>query len=239
MVRKQMWTACAAAGIGALSLHAYLARFEAEAAGGPPQRIVSLTRDLSPGEVVTQSALGERDLPEQYLEERHVAAADRERVMGLRATTLLRAGSSLLWTDLDVMQEGRSLSSLVSSGMRAFSVRDGASGFDGLLRPGDRVDVLFTARQEAQSHTQTLLENVLVLTVGGDLGRAGARATAESRVDGRSVTLSVSPEQAELLSQAEERGRLRLSLRNPEDLVTQSRPQRQAVAENSEGDRAR
>lgn len=223
MARKGMWTAGAFAGVGALSLHGYLLRFEAEAAGGAPQPIVTLATDLSPGELITQAALTERELPEQYVEERHIPAADRGRVVGLRATTLLRGGNALLWTDLDVMQEGRALSSLVRTGMRAFAIPSAEASFDGLLRPGDRVDVILAPGGDHAQATRTLLQNVLVLTVGGDLGKAATRSVAGPYEPSSGVTLSVSPEQAEALAHAEGQGRLRLSLRNPEDLLTQER----------------
>ena len=220
MAQKAIVTAAVAAALGAGALHVYLARFEAEATGGAPQSVVLVARDLGLGEVITEGVLSLHDLPEQYVEERHIPASDMTRIIGTRATTAVRSGASLLWSDLDVMQSGRTLSSLVRSGMRAFSLPDGAVSFDGLLRPGDRVDVLFTTRADEEGvATRTLLQNVLVLTVGADLGSA-QRGEEEARHRGEGVTLSVTPSQAEELAASEGRGRLRLSLRNPEDLVT-------------------
>jgi len=220
MAQKAIVTAGIAAAIGAGALHLYLARFEAEATGGAPQPVVMVARDLALGEVITEGALSLHDLPEQYVEERHIIGSDIARVIGTRATVAVPSGASLLWSDLDVMQAGRTLSSLVRTGMRAFSLPDGAASFDGLLRPGDRVDVLFTVRDDdAALATRTLLQNVLVLTVGGDLG-APAAETDKGRRENHGVTLSVTPAQAQELAYTEGRGRLRLSLRNPEDLVT-------------------
>ncbi len=220
MAQKAIVTASIAAAIGAGALHLYLARFESEATGGAPQAVVMVARDLALGEVITEGALSLHALPEQYVEERHIAGSDIARVIGTRATVAVRSGASLLWSDLDVMQAGRTLSSLVRTGMRAFSLPDGAASFDGLLRPGDRVDVLFTVRDDdAALATRTLLQNVLVLTVGGDLGAPAAEAD-KGRRESHGVTLSVTPAQAQELAFTEGRGRLRLSLRNPEDLVT-------------------
>lgn len=223
MAQKAIVVAGVAAALGAGALHLYLARFEAEATGGAPQPVVMVARDLGLGEVITEGALSLHELPEQYVEERHIAASDMARVVGTRATAAVRSGASLLWSDLDVMQGGRTLSSLVRSGMRAFSLSDGAASFDGLLRPGDRVDVLFTAREDDARSTRTLLQNVLVLTVGADLGTKSDGASGERR-RGEGVTLSVTPAQAETLASTEGVGRLRLSLRNPEDLVTDLPP---------------
>jgi Flp pilus assembly protein CpaB len=113
------------------------------------------------------------------------------------------------------MQDGRTLAGLVRVGLRGYSLSERDASFDGLLRPGDRVDVIFTPVDEA-SETSMLLHNVLVLTVGGDLGQDQATASVER---GGRVTLSVTPEQATVLARREGTGRLRLVLRNPQDAV--------------------
>lgn len=219
MMHRAMVAAGVSAVLGAVALHLYLERFEAEAVGGPPQAMVMVARDLLRGEVITEAALTTHDLPEQYVEERHIAASDLSRVVGTRTTAAVPSGSSLLWSDLDVSQAGRTLSSLVRAGMRGFSLSAGATNFDGLLRPGDRVDVLFTSSSDgSDGASHTLLQNVLVLTVGADLGSAGKESEAEAR-EGNGVTLSVTQAQAERLASAEGQGRLVLVLRNPEDML--------------------
>jgi pilus assembly protein CpaB len=208
MNRRMVVAAVGSSVAGALCLHLYLARFEHEAVGGAPESVVVVTRDIALGEVVTQGALALRDLPQRYVEERHVAAADLERVLGARLTTELHGGSTLLWSDLDVMQEGRSLAGLVR-------LPEADVSFDGLLRPGDRVDVLWTAAEGGEA--SVVLESALVLTVGANLGSDGEGEVRRARA-GR-VTLSVTSEQAAGLSRYQQRGRLKLLLRNPQDLV--------------------
>jgi pilus assembly protein CpaB len=215
MNRRMVVAAVGSSVAGALCLHLYLARFEHEAVGGAPESVVVVTRDIALGEVVTQGALALRDLPQRYVEERHVAAADLERVLGARLTTELHGGSTLLWSDLDVMQEGRSLAGLVRAGMRAYALPEADVSFDGLLRPGDRVDVLWTAAEGGEA--SVVLESALVLTVGANLGSDGEGEVRRARA-GR-VTLSVTSEQAAGLSRYQQRGRLKLLLRNPQDLV--------------------
>jgi pilus assembly protein CpaB len=179
-----------------------------------------VTRDLALGELVTRSVLDVKELPEAFVEARHIMAEDLERVVGTRVTSSVESGSSLLWTDLDTMQDGRTLSGLVRVGMRAYALPERDVTFDGLLRPGDRVDVLFTptgfAAADKKLEATTLLTSVLVLTVGRDLGEADKKA---KEVRSGHVTLSVTPAQAELLAQREGTGRFRLSLRNPQDVV--------------------
>ncbi len=215
MNRRMLVTAVATGLTGALCLHLYLSGLERELAGGAPQPIVVVTRDIALGETLTRGALALRELPERYVEERHVLGSDLERALGARVTGVLHGGSALLWSDLDVMQEGRTLSGLVRPGMRAYALSEADTSFDGLLRPGDRVDVLWTALEGGEA--SVVMENVLVLTVGGDLGDDVGKNLKRAR--SQRVTVSVSAEQAAALSRHQQRGRLRLLLRNPEDLI--------------------
>jgi len=216
MGRKIMGAAALAAMVGAVSFHFYLQRFEAEVAGGEPRAVLMAVRDLALGEVLTRSVLDVKEVPERYVEERHIDGNDLERVLGARVTSAVQGGGALLWSDLDTMQDGRTLSGLVRVGLRGYALSERDASFDGLLRPGDRVDVVFTAAEEGRAETSTLLTNVLVLTVGADLGQEGGAALHEG---GGRVTLSVTPEQAQVLAQHEGRGRLRLTLRNPQDAL--------------------
>ncbi len=216
--------AVAIVGIGLFAL--YMQRFENEATGGEPVEVLMLMSDLQIGEPLTAQHLAKRDLPQAYLEDRHVLASDQERVLGIRVSNSLRVNQSLLWTDLaTTSSERRDLSTLLREGMRAMTVRTGqTSAFGGLLRAGDRVDVLLTATRpgtEAERVTIPLLQNVLVLAVGADTGgpynRDGLEAKAAER-RGRDVSLAVTLDQATMLSHARDRGVIQLVLRNPDDV---------------------
>jgi pilus assembly protein CpaB len=133
----------------------------------------------------------------------------------------------VLWSDLTQFSDhGRLLSGLIQNGMRAVSLDGRSIDFDGLLRPGDRVDVVFTTsdKEATAGSTVTLLQNLMVLSVGGEIAR-----TDESNKRGYnhgSVVLSATVEQAQLLTQAEQRGHLTLTLRNSEDIaVVESVPE--------------
>jgi pilus assembly protein CpaB len=210
---KATLLALGAALLGVGCLHVYLARYEHEVAGGAQHSVLVLTRDLAPGTVISRAALDYRDLPERYLEERHIEGRDLARVLGARASTALASGSTLLWSDLESARADHSLAGLVRVGMRAYALAARELRFDGLLRPGDRVDVLFTP---PGSGTRTLLQNVLVLTVGGELTRDLGEDHRSPR-EGAAITLSLALEQAQQLAQSEGQGALRLVLRNPQD----------------------
>jgi pilus assembly protein CpaB len=223
-VKKSAIVVAAVAAIAGLGIsNWYLARLEREISGGPRVPVLVAAKDIPIGSAVTEAELAVRDVPEAYLEARHVRASDAKKVLGVRTANGLRANEAVLWSDLATFSEHqRLLSGLVQNGMRAFRIDVRSADFDGLLRPGDRVDVLLTTRgNDAEgSATATLLQNVLVLSVGGDLGKADPEdpqtRTRFSSVS--SVTLSTTVEQAQLLTQAREQGQLGLTLRNPDDI---------------------
>lgn len=218
MDRKALFIAILIAAAGAACLFLYMRRFEAETTGGPKVSILIATRDIALGEALTEPMLGIRELPRAYVEQRHVRVEDLKTVVGAKVSLSVRANEALLWSDLaSVKAERRDLSSLIEPGMRAFTVsasRESLLG--GLLRPGDRVDLVHSRTQGSSAGPETvvLLQNLVVLAVGADTG-AGDRPESS----GRSVTISVTPEQAQLIIQARVQGGLDIALRNPDDVV--------------------
>ncbi|MFO0871221.1 MAG: Flp pilus assembly protein CpaB [Pirellulales bacterium] len=119
---------------------------------------------------------------------------------------------------------GHGLAPLIQDGMRAFTILtpSDASGVAGFILPGNRVDVVLavSGHDEASGGgtATTLLQNIEVLAVGQRL-----EAPRENKVEPkemRSITLSVTPDQAAKLSLAQTRGTLHLSLRSDVDEQT-------------------
>ena len=101
-------------------------------------------------------------------------------------------------------------------GMRAVSVRvNEVVGVAGFVLPGMRVDVLVTGRPPAAEGTltTTVLQNILVLSAGQTV-QPDANGQA---INAPTVTLLVTPEQAEILTLAGNDGRIQLVLRNSTD----------------------
>jgi Flp pilus assembly protein CpaB len=105
--------------------------------------------------------------------------------------------------------------------MRAVSVGlDPVVGVAGFIRPGDHVDVIATFTIGEGTVTKTILQDVELLATGTqasvrESGRGG-NDTAKSS-DQPNATLLVLPTQAERLVLADEKGKIRLSLRRADD----------------------
>ena len=106
---------------------------------------------------------------------------------------------------------------VIGPGKRAVAVRvDKIIGVSGFIRQGHRVDVLATipTGKTSTPFTKTVLENVLVLTVGSELEKKGKE---EKALETDVITLEVTPEEAEKLALAAAEGKLQLTLKNFKD----------------------
>jgi pilus assembly protein CpaB len=111
---------------------------------------------------------------------------------------------------------GLGLAPIIPVGMRAVTVRvNDVSGISGFVLPGMRVDILVTGNPPAGGGTVTVtpLQNMVVLS-------AGTAVQPDSKgqaIPAATVTLLATPEQAEMLTLANNEGRIQLVLRNGSD----------------------
>jgi len=111
---------------------------------------------------------------------------------------------------------GMGLAPTIPVGMRAVTVRvNDVAGAAGFVLPGLKVDVLVTGHPPNNDNnmTTTVLQNVLVLSAGQTM-QPDARGTP---VSVSTVTLLVTPADAETLALAGGEGRIQLVLRNSSD----------------------
>ena len=108
------------------------------------------------------------------------------------------------------------LEALVPQGMRAVTVDVTESGaMSGLLSPGSHVDVVVTninREDPNKSVTRTIVQNLAVAAVGQRLSPAKSDGEKEMPV-ARTVTLLVTPHDAQMLDMAQAMGRVRLVMR--------------------------
>ena len=122
------------------------------------------------------------------------------------------------------------LAAVLHPGMRAVSVGvDAVSGTAGLIWPGDRVDLILTQSLDGPGinpghrvAAETVLADVRVIAIDQRLVQ-GADATGKAPSPARTVTLEVSPEQAERVEVAAHLGPLSLVVRSS-SLTAQKHP---------------
>ena len=146
-----------------------------------------------------------------------------DEIKGKRAAHKLFAGEQivsgkLMGTDGFVSATGK-----IPKGYRVVSVRvDAVTGASGLILPNDRVDVLvYLARNPGtgitETSTRTILQDVRVFAVDTQFERK--HGTDEPSIAAKTVSLLVTPAQAEKVTLATEMGNLRLVMRSPDDSV--------------------
>ncbi len=225
MNRRALVLAIIVSLLGVALLAIYIRRFEQEASGGEPIKLLVAVKPIEAGAQITDEMLATRAVPRAYVEDRAVLESERAKVLGLRVGHTVQAQQTLMWTDLAIaMEKGRSLSSLIQPGMRAVTVR--AKGHDdksfALIRPGDRIDVIATmpdGKTPDSRSSVVLLQNVLVLAVGGDTGANPLDKKAPAAGFGDMVlSLSLTIPETQLLSLATEKGIITVALRNPDDV---------------------
>lgn len=120
---------------------------------------------------------------------------------------------------------GLGLAPTIPVGMRAVSVRvNDVAGIAGFVIPGMHVDVLVTGKPPSNDGdmTSTCLQNILVLSAGAIM-QPDARGAA---MPAPTVTLLVTPDQAETLTLAGVSGKVQLVLRNSSDQTLEKTPGR-------------
>jgi len=152
------------------------------------------------------------------------AMVRKDEVIGRVAFTDVPAKTLILDKQLAGLGSLPGLPGITAPGMRSVSVRvDEASGVAGFIAPETYVDVIAIMQPQldgAKQVSKVILQKVKVL--------AGGQKT-ETKSDGKAslvntVTLEVTPAQAEKLKLAEAEGRLQLSIRNTIDQIIEKTP---------------
>jgi len=112
------------------------------------------------------------------------------------------------------------VAAVVKPGKRAVAVKgDKVIGLSGLVRPGNRVDVLVTlTHPKTKSEvTKLVLEDILVLATGAQIQKAESNGKGEETSPFDVYALEVTPEEGEKLALASAKGKLQFALRNATD----------------------
>src|SRR5215471_5580101 len=172
----------------------------------------TVARAVEPGEIVRPPEGSRQTKPEIDEEARsQVYGAAIRPARDLRAGEPIRRGYIVRPGDRDFLQV------VLTPGSRAIAIPVATGGAStGLLYPGDRVDVILTQTFKNDSPlahrsvSETVVESLRVLAVDA----ADAKPASAGNSFGRTVTLEVTPEQAEKINVATELGKLTLTLRS-------------------------
>jgi pilus assembly protein CpaB len=195
-----------------------------EAAAGAPVKILVAAQPLQAGTLLKDADLREREMPPNAVPDGSFAVTDdaRAEIRGAMLRRYLDAGAPVIQADVLRPRDRGFLAAVLSPGTRAVSIGVNAkSGASGLISPGDLVDVILT--QEFQrgdtpaGHrvvAETVLTLIRVIAVDQQIAQ-GAPAETPGGVAhvASTVTLQVTPEQANRVAVAERLGQLLLTVR--------------------------
>jgi pilus assembly protein CpaB len=186
------------------------------------------TRNLSNVVVArTDIEIGSRIIPEQLTVAQFPRSVAPEgtypkiddRLIGRIAVQKISAREPITESRLAPEGSAAGLSAIIPEGYRAMNVRvDDVVGISGFIMPGTLVDIVVVIdppqNQNRERISKIVLQNIKVLANGANLDKPKNEKEAE-RV--RTVTLQVTPDQAEKLALASSEGRLQLVMRNSID----------------------
>lgn len=195
---------------------------EAPAPSIETQSIFVALDDISLGEPLTAGVLKLEPWPKGKIPDG--AFTQIEELEGRRARTRFFAGEPII--ERKLLKQGENsggISPLIPKGLRVVSVKvDQVSGGGGLILPGDRVDVVVylsqaIARGIPETSTRTVLQDIKVFAVNDQFHLDADVSDKRSITNAQTVSLLVTPAQAQKVMLAGEMGQIRLVLRSPED----------------------
>jgi pilus assembly protein CpaB len=188
------------------------------------QTVLVASRDISMGSVIDPGDVKSESWPKEKIPDGSLSKL--EDAEGRRVRGLIVAGEPIV--DKKLRTKGFSDSSAswgIPKGYRVVSVKvDSVSSGSGLILPGDRVDILVSlernpARDITDTGTVTILQDIRVFAVNNDVetDKEAEKDGKNKGVSVQTISLLVTPQQANKVTLASEMGRIRLVMRPRED----------------------
>ncbi len=236
---------------GLLLVYSYIYKKEqAILAGATPVNVLVAIKDLPEGVMLDETMVEVRQTPKNFVQPG--ALDEVEFVVGRALAFPVLAGTQLLDSMLQP-ETGQGVAMKIPKDKRALSIAvNDVTAVAGLINPGDAVDLLFTAQVGevlqgqvvGKEHiTRTLLQDVLVLavnresTVGGAQRQVirqksegtlfagdSARTQTAQRSGVRTLTLALSPMDAQRVVLAQEIGAVTVALRSSFEAAPEAPP---------------
>jgi pilus assembly protein CpaB len=214
--------ALACGGVASLGITRVIAQRGTDSApAAETQSIFVVSKDVPQGDPLTAQELKLEQWPKDKLIPG--ALSRLEDIEGRRTRTKLYAGEPILDGKLaakGVNAPGADI--MIPKGYRVVSIRvDAVSGGGNLLLPGCRVDLLVHMAKNAslgirETTTRTILQDIKVFAVN-DVVNLDANGPETKSIQARTVSLLVTPAQAEKVTLATELGSIKLVMRGPEE----------------------
>jgi len=180
--------------------------------------VVVASQDVDPGTALTKEQLVVAKVPAE-IAPGHVFS-DPNQLVGRVVTSPLAKGQTLMETLLASSGSGAGLQALIPPGMRALTLEvNEFSSVGGFIEPGCRVDLISTLN-DPKTHevcSKTILQNIKVTAIGRSVTAPKPAEGQPAAPPSNSVTLLVTPKQAQTLELACTQGRPWLALRSFRD----------------------
>ncbi len=186
-------------------------------------KVWAAKEDITRGTEISEPMLTTITYPQKSVPEGAILEKDKDKILG--RVPKVDAPGSLPVLEAMLLAPGAKPGIHVKPGFRAIAVKiDESSGVDYHIQPGCRVDVVgyFTVNRAGKQEmiSRTVLENAEVAAVGQRLVASNGDekdAKGNAPKQARAVTLFVKPEYVTALHLAEQRGKIKLSMRGDED----------------------
>ena len=191
----------------------------------PATQVLASARALPVGSLINEDDLVVVEMAPDEVRGGYVVLTGATGVETLRGHAIrvaLAEGAPLAWSAVVGPGQSGFLAAVLRPGTRAVTIQVGeATGYAGLVDPGDRVDVIMSARLESGGGTQsvfarTIVEDVRVVAVDRRVAtdRQSTDEGERKRSEVTTATLEVSPAQGDRLILGEHEGRLSLAVRS-------------------------
>lgn len=201
-----------------------------------PVEVLVPTKDIKEHEVIKGAYLQRVSIPASYVQKDALIAnsdADLRALENTVARIQIPKGNQISKYAIVSLSPEVGLSSKIPVQMRGVVLTDVPMATASMIKPDDNVDILLTLEAQLKSGirqnvTMTLLQNIKVLAVGGDLGQGMDAKTAAALKnkddetaafsDSTALSLALSPRDAQYLALAKRQGELSVALRSHGDV---------------------
>ncbi len=181
--------------------------------------VLVAAKDMNLGEKLGDGTLIWQKWPSANIQPNMIKKSDRPEAISelkeARARYAVYQGETIIEKKIVLPGAGGFMSAILPKGMRAISVavseRTSAGGF---ILPNDRVDLILTVKADGSVVTsETVLSNVRILAINQTFRQdtEGNGATVEQ---GKTATLELTLQQAEVIAKIESTGEISLALRS-------------------------